>query len=80
MVHVASYLILLTVLVVLIAKSRNSQEHAVIVTVFRDRIALAVGGVFMFGNLVTDFVHDGFSGGMNGLVPAVVVGFVGSAY
>lgn len=79
MIHAASYLVAAVALIVLIKKSRNPQEHAVIITMFKDRGALAVGAAWTIGPLVTYFVHDGIRGMWNGLVGALVSGFVAAA-
>ncbi|OIQ80217.1 hypothetical protein GALL_380350 [mine drainage metagenome] len=79
MIHIASYLLLVAALIILIKKSRDPQERAVFVMVFRDRNAIAFGGVWTIGDLVTDFVSNGFRGVLNGLVGAMVIGFVGAA-
>jgi hypothetical protein len=76
MVHVASYLLAAAAIIILIKKSRDPREHGVIVTVFKDRNAMAFGGVLTIVALVTDFVHDGFLGMWNGLVGELVFGFI----
>lgn len=62
MIHVASYLLAAAALIILIKKSRNPEERALIVTMFKDRGALAVGAVWMIGRLVTDFIDSGIRG------------------
>ncbi len=79
MIHVASYLVAAAVLVILIKKSRNPEEHAVIVTMFKDRTALAVGAVWTIGPLITDFIHNGIRGMWNDLVGALASGFIAAA-
>ena len=79
MIHVASYLLAAAALIILIKKSRDPQEHAVIVTMFKDRAALAVGAVWMIDRLVTDFIHSGIRGMWNDLVGALVIGFIGAS-
>lgn len=79
MIHVASYLLAAAALIILIKKSRDPREHAVIVTMFKDRTAMAVGAVWTIGPLVTDFVKHGFLEMWNGLVGTLVVGFIATA-
>ena len=79
MIHVASYLLAAAALIILIKKSRDPQEQAVIVTMFKDRTALALGAVWTIGPLVTYFIHDGIRGMWNGLVGALVLGFTAAA-
>lgn len=79
MIHIASYLVAAAALIILIKKSRDPREHAVIVTMFRDRTALAVGAVWTIGPLITDFVKHGFYEMWNGLVGTLVGGFIAAA-
>lgn len=48
MIHVASYLLVAAALIILIKKSRNLRERTVIVRLFKDRNAMAFGGVDPF--------------------------------
>lgn len=76
MVHVASYLLAAAALIILIKRSLDPRQHGVIVTVFKDRNAMAFGGVMTIFALIMDFVHDGFLGMWNGLVGELVFGFI----
>ncbi len=79
MILAISYLLIVVALITLIRKSRDSRERAVIVTMFKDRNAMAFGGVWTIGPLVTVFISDGFRGIRHGLVGALVYGFVAAA-
>lgn len=79
MIHIASYPLLAALLFILMKKSRNPQDPAVLVAMFRDRNAIAIGSVWTIGNLVRDFVHNGLHGILNGLVSAMVVGLFAAA-